>query len=61
MQAGGLTQANYDALLIQWDTLSGYPTIGLDFGSTNFSAGAAATAHASLTTKGITFSDDGQG
>ena len=61
MNAGGLTQANYDALLIQWDTLSGYPTISLDFGSTNFSAGAAAAARTSLTEKGITFSDGGEG
>ena len=61
MTAGGLTTANYDALLIQWDTLTGYPSgLAITFGSTQYSAGAAATARASLVTKGLVITDGGQ-
>jgi|TARA_R100001463_G_C3498382_1_gene218771 PKD repeat protein len=60
MVAGAMTQANYDDMLIGWDTRTGYNSIAISVGSTNFSAGAAATAKTSLTSKGITFTDGGQ-
>ena len=59
-----LNTAHYDALLILWDTykttwFAGGLNMTPNMGSSKYSAGAAATARASLVTKGWTFTDGG--
>ena len=53
--------ANYDAILIAWDAAkAGYRTdLAPNFGNSKYSAGAAATARASLVTHGWTITDGG--
>lgn len=59
-----LNTAYYDALLILWDTykttwFNGGVNMSPNMGSSKYSAGAAATARASLVTKGWTITDGG--
>lgn len=59
-----LNTAHYDALLILWDTFkntwfNGGTNMNPNMGSSKYSAGAAATARASLITKGWTITDGG--
>lgn len=59
-----LNTAHYDALLILWDTFkttwfNGGTNMTPNMGSSKYSAGAAATARASLITKGWTITDGG--
>lgn len=59
-----LNTAHYDALLILWDTykttwFNGGTNIFSNMGSSKYSAGAAATARASLITKGWSITDGG--
>ena len=53
--------ANYDAILIAWDAAkAGYRTdLAPHFGSSTYSAGAAATARGALVTHGWTITDGG--
>ncbi len=59
-----LNTAHYDALLILWDTFkttwfNGGSNMTPNMGSSKYSAGAAATARASLITKGWSITDGG--
>ena len=59
-----LNTAHYDALLILWDTFkttwfNGGTNMTPNMGSSKYSAGAAATARASLITKGWSITDGG--
>ena len=59
-----LNTAHYDALLILWDTFkttwfNGGTNMSPNMGSSKYSAGAAATARASLVTKGWSITDGG--
>lgn len=45
----GLSQANYDALLIGWSAQNVQPNVDLDAGSSQYSTGAATTARSNLT------------
>ena len=53
-----LATGDYDELLLKLDN-GGQSTVTLNGGSSKYSAGAAATARASLVTKGWTITDGG--
>ena len=56
---GVLSTANYDALLIGWEGQSVLNGVNADFGSTQYSAGAAATARSALVNSHSWNIDDG--
>lgn len=55
-----LSTANYDALLIGWEGQVEQPNVVFHGGSSQYSAGAAATAKAALQANGWTITDGGQ-
>lgn len=60
--SGKLETVDYDQLLINWAAQTTEPDTTINFGETDtkYSAGAAATARASLVTRGWTITDGGQ-
>lgn len=58
MDSTSISQSNYDATLIGWDTRTGYNSMNWDFNTCNYTAaGAGGTARTSLVGKGLTFTD----
>ena len=58
---GGLSTTNYDLLLIAWEQLTLQNSVSFSAGSTQYSAGAAATARADIISNfSWTISDGGQ-
>ena len=60
MMHGGLSTANYDNTLIGWAPQGVQNGVNIHFGTSEYSAGAAATARATLVSKGWTITDGGQ-
>ena len=55
-----LSTSNYDSLLQGWAPQSVYNGVSINFGNSRYSAGSAASARATLVSKGWTISDGGQ-
>lgn len=58
--SNALSTANYDAILIAWEAQTHQPNVSIHFGDAQYSAGAPATARASLVSDGWTIIDGGQ-
>ena len=57
---GGLSTANYDDTLIGWGAQNVQNGVNIHFGNSTYSAGSAASARATLVSKGWTITDGGQ-
>ena len=60
MMHGGLSTANYDDTLIGWGAQGVQNGVNIHFGTSRYSAGAAASARQALVNRGWTISDGGQ-
>ena len=60
MMHGGLSTANYDDTLIGWGAQGVQNGVNIHFGTSRYSAGAAAAARNNLVNKGWTITDGGQ-
>ena len=58
--SNGISTSNYDSTLIGWAPQNVQNGVSIHFGNSRYSAGSAASARATLVSKGWTITDGGQ-